>query len=135
MIVAPQQTEVISLAPEFITPQDGSEKQDCEVGATKRWITTHTSDFVGQSITFLGDDLYSHQPMAEDCLNLGMNFIFTCLSDSHKTLYERLSKLEETGEVKALELKKSDKRTEEIYQYRYVNEISLRNTQPALSVD
>jgi len=135
VIVAPQQTEVISLAPEFITPQDGSEKQDCEVAAAKRWITTHTPDFVGQSITFLGDDLYSHQPMAEHCLNLGMNFIFTCLPDSHKTLYERLSKLEETGEVKALELKKSNKRTQEIHQYRYVNEISLRNTQPALSVN
>ena len=135
VIVAPNQTEVISLAPEFITPQDGSKKQDCEMAAAKRWMTTHAPDFAGQSVTFLGDDLYSHQPMAEHCLNLGMNFIFTCLPDSHKTLYERLNDLEKIGEVKALETQKSNKRTQEIYQYRYVNEIPLRAAQPALSVN
>lgn len=135
VIVAPNQTEVISLAPEFITPQDGSEKQDCEMAAAKRWMTTHAPDFAGQSVTFLGDDLYSHQPMAEHCLNLGMNFIFTCLPDSHKTLYERLNDLEEIGEVKALETQKSNKCTLEIYQYRYVNEIPLRAAQTALSVN
>ncbi len=135
VIVAPGQSEVISLAPEFITPQDGSEKQDCEVAAAKRWVTAHTSDLIGQAITLLGDDLYSHQPMAEHCLELGMNFIFTCLPDSHKALYDRLTDLEVSGEVKTLELKKLNKRTQEIHQYRYVNEIPLRATQPALSVN
>jgi len=32
---------VISLDPEFITPQDGYEKQDCEVAAAKRWLHRH----------------------------------------------------------------------------------------------
>ncbi len=30
--------KVISLPPEFITPQDGHQKQDCENAAAKRWI-------------------------------------------------------------------------------------------------
>ena len=59
VIVAPGQTQVISLAPEFITPQDGCEKQDSEVAAAKRWVATHRAEFRGQPITFLGDDLYS----------------------------------------------------------------------------
>ena len=29
---------VISLEPEFIVPQDGHEKQDCEIQAGKRWL-------------------------------------------------------------------------------------------------
>jgi hypothetical protein len=35
VIVAPGKSEVIALAPEFITPQDGAEKQDCEINAAK----------------------------------------------------------------------------------------------------
>jgi hypothetical protein len=42
--VAPGQSQVISLAPEFISPQDGSEKQDSEVAAAKRWIAIHQAD-------------------------------------------------------------------------------------------
>lgn len=36
VIVSPSQSLVIPLAPEFISPQDGCEKQDCEVAAAKR---------------------------------------------------------------------------------------------------
>ena len=36
VIVAPGRAEVLPLAPEFITPQDGQAKQDCEQEAAKR---------------------------------------------------------------------------------------------------
>ena len=39
VIAAPNFAEVISLPPEFVTPQDGHEKQDCETAAAKRWIS------------------------------------------------------------------------------------------------
>jgi hypothetical protein len=65
VIVAPGQPQVISLAPEFITPQDGAEKQDSEVAAAKRWINNYASEFKNQPVTLLGDDLYSRQPMVE----------------------------------------------------------------------
>jgi hypothetical protein len=63
VIVAPSQSQVISLAPELITPQDGHEKQDCEVEAAKRWVRKHASKMKGHQITLLGDDIYSRQPM------------------------------------------------------------------------
>ncbi len=47
VIVAPGQAQVIALAPEFITPQDGAAKQDCEVAAAKRWMNTHAQQFSG----------------------------------------------------------------------------------------
>jgi Transposase DDE domain len=135
VIVAPGQPQVISLAPEFITPQDGCEKQDCEVAAAKRWITTHGAEFRGQPITFLGDDLYSHQPMCETILDAGMNFIFTCLPTSHTAVYEQLRSLESTNEVKTFIIEQSNKSSKEVYRYRYVNQIALRGTQPALNVN
>ncbi|MHC5822322.1 MAG: ISNCY family transposase [Nostoc sp.] len=135
VIVAPGQPQVISLAPEFITPQDGSEKQDCEVAAAKRWINNYASEFKNQPVTLLGDDLYSRQPMAEHCLESGMNFIFTCLPESHTALYDWLNYLDGIGEVKTLEISLWHRRSKEIYRYRYVNQIPLRDTQPALGVN
>jgi hypothetical protein len=134
-IVAPGQSQVISLAPEFITPQDGHEKQDCEVAAAKRWVATHASTFAGQPVTLLGDDLYSHQPMCEAILAAGMNFIFTCLPSSHAALYDWLGYLEGIGEVQTLHLKRWNQNVSELYQYRYVNGIPLRDAQPALEVN
>jgi hypothetical protein len=93
------------LAPEFITPQDGHEKQDCEIAAAKRWVTAHACDFMEQKVTLLADDLYSHQPMCEHALDADMNFIFTCLPDSHPALYDWLNYLDGIGEVHTLEVR------------------------------
>jgi hypothetical protein len=135
VIVAPGQSQVISLAPEFISPQDGCEKQDSEVAAAKRWIAMHHSEFPGQAITLLGDDLYSRQPMCEEIIDAGMNFIFTCLPTSHPALYQALEQLESRGELKTLRIEKWNKSSKEIYSYRYVNRIPLRDTQPAINVN
>jgi hypothetical protein len=40
-LVAPGHDKVIPLEPEFIVPQDGAEKQDCENMAAKRWLAAH----------------------------------------------------------------------------------------------
>lgn len=65
VIVAPGHEQVISLDPEFISPQDGHDKQDCEIAAAKRWIIRHADLFERSQVTLLGDDLYSRQPMCE----------------------------------------------------------------------
>jgi hypothetical protein len=135
VIVAPGQAQVIALAPEFITPQDGHDKQDCEVAAAKRWISAHASAFGEQAVTLLGDDLYSHQPLVEHCLESGMNFILTCLPDSHSALYDWLNYLDGMGKVKTLESQQWHKRSKERYRYRYINAIPLRDSQPAVLVN
>ncbi len=135
VIVAPGQSQVISLAPEFITPQDGHEKQDCEVAAAKRWIEHHNREFKGQPITLLGDDLYSHQPMCEEILAADMNFIFTCLETSHTGLYDWLKYLDGIDEVNKLEIKQWNQNSREVYSYQYVNDIPLRESQPAIKVN
>ncbi len=86
-------------------------------------------------VTLLGDDLYSRQPLCERCLAVGMNFIFTCLPESHLALYDWLNYLEGIGEVATLETKQWNKRSKEVYLYRYVNAIPLRDAQSALLVN
>lgn len=135
VIVSPEQESVISLPPEFITPQDGSEKQDCEQNAAKRWLKNHAQWFEDQPITLLGDDLYSRQPMVESALESKFNFIFVCLPTSHPTLYEWLAFLEANQEVKTYQQRHWNGRYFEIRHYRYLNQVPLRDQQPALLVN
>jgi hypothetical protein len=135
VIVAPGKEQVIALAPEFITPQDGNDKQDCEQAAAKRWVMTHASDFAPGSVTVLGDDLYRRQPLCELCLQQGFNFIFVCLPDSHASLYEWLSFLEANGEVQTLTKKQGQGHNRTLHTYRWVNQIPRRETQLALDVN
>lgn len=51
VIVAPGHENVLALAPEFITPQDGHEKQDSEQAAAKRWRLAHGPEFQKVDVT------------------------------------------------------------------------------------
>lgn len=135
VIVVPGQAQVIALAPEFIRPKDGSDQQDCELEAAKRWLQAHTKQFAQQPITLLGDDLYSHQPLCQQCLELGMNFIFTALPQSHQALYKRLHVLDVLNAIQVLETQQDQRGTPTLYRYRYTNLVPLRGTQPALFVN
>jgi hypothetical protein len=66
-IVAPDHKQVLPLPPEFIVPQDGAEKQDCERNAVKRWLARHGPAATHLRPIFLGDDLFACQPIAAAC--------------------------------------------------------------------
>ena len=135
VIVSPHQSSVISLPPAFITPQDGHDKQDCEQSAAKRWLIDYSRLFQGQEITLLGDDLYSCQPMCELCLEHEYNFIFVCLPESHRVLYDWLEFQTAKGGVTTVTQRKRTKRGDEYWQYRYLNDVPLRAEEPSLSVN
>jgi len=135
VIVSPNQKQVIPLAPEFISPQDGHEKQDCELAASKRWLERENFIFKNQSITILGDDLYSHQPFCESLLEYGKHFILVCKQDSHQTLYEWLEDFEKEGKITTLQHKKWNGKQHVITEYRYMNQVPLRDSDDALMVN
>ena len=60
-LVAPGHDKVVPLEPEFIAPQDGAEKQDCENTAAKRWLVAHGAGYARFDPIYLGDDLFSRQ--------------------------------------------------------------------------
>jgi hypothetical protein len=87
-LCAPGNSHVLSLEPEFMTPQDGHDKQDSEQAATKRWLEKYGAFYASQGAIFLGDDLYSRQPTCAAFLEKGADFILVCKPDSHKFLYD-----------------------------------------------
>jgi len=85
--VAPGHSKVVPLFPEFIAPQDGAEKQDCE-RKVKRWHAKHGERLSWLRPIYLGDDLFACQPIVTMLTDAGDDFIFTCKETSHKALYD-----------------------------------------------
>jgi len=122
------------LEPEFIVPQDGNKKPDCENAAAKRWILKYARRYKKIGVTILGDDLYSRQPLCETMVDNGLNFILVCKPSSHKTLYEWIDFLE-TGSITTVETKHCQGKKTRIYTYRFVNDVPLRDGDDALKVN
>ncbi len=135
VIVSPAQSAVISLPPAVITPQDGHAKQDCEQAAAKRWIASAPEIFGNQAVTLLGDDLFSRQPMCEEVLANGFNFIFVCLPESHSALYDWIAFQAAHGSVKTIQRQRRSGKTDEVWRYRYLNDVPMRAEAPVLSVN
>ncbi len=76
------------LEPEFIVPQDGHDKQDCESRAMRRWLAAHGARYARLNPVYLGDDLYSRQPICQAVLDASAHFIFVCKPASHQTIEE-----------------------------------------------
>ena len=109
VLVKPGSDKVISLAPEFVCPQDVHEKQDCKINASLCWLESRGSQYAALGTTVLGDDLYCHEPFCQALLAKGLEFILVCKPLSHKTLYEWLDDLARNGIVKYCDAHKLDR--------------------------
>ena len=130
----PDNNTVIPLEPEFITPQDGHAKQDCENAAAKRWLSQYGLRYRALGVTILGDDLYSRQPLCEAILEHGLSFILVCKPDSHKTLYEWVDGLNSSGGVHTVTGQRRRGKKTQTDTYRFVNRVPLRDGTAALQV-
>jgi hypothetical protein len=135
VVVKPGCDKVIPLAPEFVQPQDGQTKQDCEINAAKRWLGRWGSEYASLGVTVLGDDLYCHEPFCRELLGQGFQFILVCKPQSHPLLYEWVEFLERSGSVKTRVRKRWTGKRPEIDTYRYVSAVPLRDGDDALLVN
>jgi hypothetical protein len=135
VIAQPGNEHVISLAPEYIIPQDGKEKQDCEIEAAKRWVIENGCYLSKHGVTVMGDDLFSRQPFVQALKDKNLRFILVCKPDSHVALYEMVEFLAATGVLGYHEKRRWAGKYREIYSYRYSNDLPLRGDQDALNVN
>ena len=135
VFVKPGFNKVISLPPEFITPQDGHEKQDCENTAAKRWLNQFAPLYKTLGITILGDDLYCRQSLCKLILLHGLDFILVCKPDSHQTLYQWVEELEGLQAVETVIEKRWTGKTRLTDTYRFVNQVPLRDSEDAQLVN
>jgi len=135
VLVAPGQKNVVALAPHFVQPQDGHDKQDCELAASARWLEQWGAYYGPWGITYLGDDLYCHQSHCERVLRQQSNFLLTCKPDSHTTLYEWVADFSRNGIVTTVVRTRRVGKKHFTDTYRFVNQVPLRNSDDALMVN
>lgn len=130
-VVAPGRAGAFPLPPEFVRPQDGAAKQDCEPLAARRWIERFGQTYAFLKPVFLGDDLYAHQPICAAIRAAGASFILVCKPASHKTIAEYLTgvDLDTCRHVQGVGAAKR------IHTYRFMNGVPLRDGRDALPVN
>jgi hypothetical protein len=127
----PGHDKVIPLEPEFITPQDGAEKQDCENAAAKRWLAAHGPQYASLNPIYLGDDLFSRQLLCEAIKAIGGSFIFVCKPSSHLLIEEYITGVE----LPACQIRVKHGKKRSIQRYRWMCDIPLRDGDDAMTVN
>jgi len=136
VIVSPGHSAVVPLRPEFIGPQDGQVKQDCEINAAKRWLAAHAQRYASGNDTLLGDDLYAHEPFCRQVLLHNFHFLFTCKPSSHSHLYGWVEALAPGHALHTLKARVKGKGNRwEHHQYRWANRVPLTDSDDALKVN
>jgi hypothetical protein len=134
-IVSPGHQHVVPLPPEFITPQDGHDKQDSEPTAAKRWLGKHGQEYADLKPVYLGDDLYAKQPMCAAVVANRGKFIFVCKPDSHPTISEYLASANISEYTMSVQKGKKNGGKTYTHIYRWSCDIPLRKSADALIVN
>jgi hypothetical protein len=130
-LVAPGHDKVIPLEPEFIVPQDGAQKQDCEITAAKRWLAHHGQRYGAFDPIYLGDDLFSHQPFCQEVRDAGGHFLFVCKPASHPLIQQYLTGID----LPTLEQTVKRGKQRFVYRYRWLRDVPLRDGSDAITVN
>ncbi len=133
-LVCPGKKQIFPLAPEFLTPQVGHEKQDCERAAAQRWIATR-GWLATYGVTVLGDDIFCCAPLCQSFRRQGFNFILSCKPLSHPSLYQSLAGLQRLGEISTKTLTRWNGRFKETHHYRFYNGLPLCDSKDALDIN
>jgi hypothetical protein len=129
-LVVPGFNQALPLVPEFLAPQDGHDKQDCENAAVKRWIEGNAERYRRLNLVLLGDDLMSREPVCRAVVESKMHFIFVCKPESHKTLYEYVK----TGaEEKTVRAKRKGKSV--LVNYKFMEAVPIREGRDSMPVN
>ena len=130
-IMAPGRRRATPLAPEFVRPQDGAAKQDCESRAALRWLARLRPALARPRPVHFGDNLYSQQPACEAARAAGGSFLFVRKPANRKTPSEYLHGVA-LDEIRETVGRGAARR---VHRYRWMIDAPLRDGSDALHVN
>jgi hypothetical protein len=98
-LIHPDKREVIPLMPEPIVKQDGTNKNDCERNAAKRFITKFRQDHPHLKVIVTEDSLSSNAPHIEMLQAHDVHYILGVKEGDHAFLFNQVAQAEEAGRV------------------------------------
>jgi hypothetical protein len=117
--------QIFPLDAEMIANTDGTQKQDCEINAGKRLIGRLRREHPQMAIIVTGDDLYSHQPFIENCLENRLNYVLVAKPESHPEMSEWVSELREIGGCEIVKQVEGPAPKRKTYEYHIVRQVPL----------
>jgi DDE family transposase len=94
-IIHPDKATVLPMMPEPILKQDGSEKNDCERNAARRYVQKFRADHPTLQVVVVEDALSSNAPHVRDLQNYNMHFILGVKEGDHAYLFAEVGRREE----------------------------------------
>lgn len=131
-IIHPDMREVIPLMPEPIIKQDGTEKNDCERNAAKRFIAKLRQDHPHLKFIVTEDSLSSNAPHIETLHDYGCHYILGVKEGDHAYLFEQVQAAEEAGRVTHYE--RHDRAAGIVHRFRFVNDVPLNESRADVRV-
>src|SRR5437867_1214674 len=132
-IIHPDFREVIPLMPEPIVKQDGTEKNDCERNAAKRFITKLRQDHPHLKFIITEDALSSNAPHIETLHDYGCHYILGVKEGDHAYLFQQVQAAEEAGRVTCYE--RHDRAAGLVHRFRFVNDMPLNGSRTDVRVN
>ena len=130
-IVHPDQKTVIPLMPEPIMRQDGSQKNDCERNAAKRFLDDLRTDHPTLPILIVEDSLSSNGPHIQELQRHKMHFILGVKAGDHKYLFADVAAKKAAGETVEFAMKAKGT----THRFHFVNQVPLNESHPDLLVN
>jgi len=132
VIVHPDQRQVIPLAPEPITRQDGATKNDCERNAAKRLLPDIRREHPHLKLIVVEDALAANAPHIRLLQGLNMRFILGVKPGDHVALFEQVEQRARQQQVTEYTLTDEEGVT---HRFRFVNGLFLNQQHPDLHVN
>jgi hypothetical protein len=132
-LIHPDKRAVIPLMPEPIVQQDGTDKNDCERNAAKRFIPQLRQDHPHLNLIVTEDSLSSNAPHLEVLQAHNLHYILGVKEGDHAYLFAQVAAAEHAGRVTYYE--RDDQETGLRQRFRFVSDVPLNATHAALRVN
>src|SRR2546427_3925117 len=132
-IIYPDYREVIPLMPEPIVKQDGTEKNDCERNAAKRFITKLRQDHPHLKVIITEDALSANAPHIETLHDYGCHYILSVKEGDHTYLFKQVQAAAAAGRVTSYE--RHDRAAGLVHRFRFVNDMPLNGSRTDVRVN
>lgn len=131
-LIHPELRQVLPLAPQFIRRRDGTDKQDSETEAGKRFVALLRGEHPQLKAVLVGDSLYSTRPFIATITGHRFSFLLVAKPEDHRHLFEDIEGLRRGGLLQRLE---SAQPKGKHFVYEWVNGVALgaESTSPVVN--
>jgi hypothetical protein len=132
-LIHPDQRAVIPLMPEPIVNRDGTDKNDCERNAAKRFVAKLRQDHPHLKFIVTEDSLSSNAPHIETLHAHGLHYILGVKAGDHAYLFQQVQAAEHAGRVPYYE--RHDRAAGLVHRFRFINDVPLNASNAEVRVN